>query len=285
MKDKNLKNFIFTITNNINKHQITAYSASAAFFVFLSLIPILILLCGIITYTPIEEETLLRVFSGMMPYSLEGFIATIIKEVYDKSSSYMSIAIIAIIWSAAKGILSIMNGLNIINNSRKPKNYFILRFWASIYTIVLILIVLFSLFTMVFGGLIIDLLVNELSKYFQIMYLVATLRFAVVWVVLFFLFVILYAKVPNIKTRMSYHVTGALFSATMWSLFSYLFSLYVEKTGAFGMYGSLTTLVIVLLWLYFNMQFLFYGAEINQYFLPDKIEKYEKKLNKRTEKK
>jgi len=285
MKDKSFKNFFKTISKDINKHYIPAHSASAAFFVFLSLIPILVLLCAIITYTPMEEETLLQFISGILPASMGGFISNIIKEVYAKSSSYISFAAIAVIWSAAKGILSIMNGLNLINHSKKTKNYLILRLWASVYTIILIVVILFSLYVMVFGGLIFDLLVNELSQYFQIMYLVATLRFAVVWIVLFLLFVILYAKVPNEKMKMSYHVTGALFSATMWSLFSYLFSLYVEKTGAFSMYGSLTTFIIILLWLYFNMQFLFYGAEINRYLLPMKIEQHEKKIIEQARKK
>ncbi len=285
MKDKNIFKFLKTISKDVNSHYIPAHAASAAFFVFLSLIPILILLCGIITYTPMEEDTLLTLLSGFIPESMEGFISNIIKEVYDKSASYVSLATVAVIWSAAKGILSIMNGLNLINHSKKTKNYIILRLWASIYTIILIIIILTSLFVMVFGGVIFDLLVSELSKYFQIMYLVATLRFAVVWILLFLLFVLLYAKVPNEKMKLSYHVTGALFSATMWSLFSYLFSLYVEKTGAFSMYGSLTTLVIILLWLYFNMQFLFYGAEINRYLLPIKMEQHEIHLQEQQEKK
>lgn len=285
MKDKDLKRFFKTVSTNINTHHIPAHASSAAFFVFLSIIPVLILLFVILTYTPLDQDSLFSMFEGVLPTSMEPFMISIIEDVYDKANSYFSIAIIAVVWSAAKGIHSIMTGLNVITDSKKNNNFFILRLWAAIYTIILVLILLALLIAMILGGFVFDLAMNEISRYFQIVNLVTTLRFAVVWIILVFIFMILYAKVPSEKMKLSYQIPGALFAATMWSLFSYIFSLYVDKFDAFSMYGSLTTLIVILLWLYFNMQFLFYGAEINHYLLPMKIQAYEKKEEERKEKK
>ncbi len=273
----NQKQSIFKSLSQINQHNIPTNAASAAFFVFLSLIPIAILICGIITYTPLEEDALISLLKGIIPETIEDFLGGLIREVYEKSASYMSVAVVAVIWSAAKGILAIMTGLNAIEGTKNTKSYFILRLWASLYTLLLIIMIVLLMFVMVFGGLIFDLLISELSKYFQIMSLFSALRFLVVWFLLIFLFVVLYAKVPSVKMKLRYQLPGALFTATIWSVFSFLFSKYIETTGAFSMYGSLTTLVVVLLWLYFSMQFLFYGAELNHYLLPSSSKKYEEK--------
>jgi membrane protein len=284
MEDKDLRHFFKTMQANISKHHIPAHASSAAFFVFLSVIPVLILLFSILRYTPLNQEALLSMIEGVFPASVQTFISGIIEEVYAHAGSYFSVAIVAVVWSAAKGILSIMTGLNIINDEKKNKNYLILRLWASIYTIILVLVLLLIIIAIMLGGFVFDLAMNELSDYIQIAELVSTLRFAVVWIVLVFTFVILYAKVPSVKMKLSYQIPGALFAATMWSLFSYIFSIYADSTNAFSMYGSLTTLIVVLLWLYFNMQFLFYGAEINHYLLPMKIREDEKREAIRKEK-
>ncbi|MFR5151104.1 MAG: YihY/virulence factor BrkB family protein [Ruminococcus sp.] len=60
---------------------------------------------------------------------------------------------------------------------------------------------------------------------------------------------------------------GALLIAAGWSLFSYFFSIYFDMFPGFSnMYGSLTALIMVMLWLYICMNLLLYGAEINAYF-------------------
>ena len=59
---------------------------------------------------------------------------------------------------------------------------------------------------------------------------------------------------------------GAVFTSVAWAVFSYVFSIYLEYASNMSvLYGSLTTLVVVMLWLYFCMYLLFIGAEINQY--------------------
>ena len=72
---------------------------------------------------------------------------------------------------------------------------------------------------------------------------------------------------PNRKATFKSQVPGAVLIAAGWSLFSYFFSLYFELFPGFSnMYGSLTALIMVMLWLYICMNLLLYGAEINSYF-------------------
>ena len=65
--------------------------------------------------------------------------------------------------------------------------------------------------------------------------------------------------------EMTHHVPGAVLSAAGWMIFSYVFSMYIDKFSGFSnMYGSLTTLILIMLWLYFGMYITLIGAEFNQ---------------------
>lgn len=84
---------------------------------------------------------------------------------------------------------------------------------------------------------------------------------------LFFVFLVLYRYLPNRRASLKSQVPGAFLTAVAWSVFSYLFSLYFTFFPDFSiMYGSLSTLILVMVWLYFCMNLLLYGAEINAYF-------------------
>ena len=105
--------------------------------------------------------------------------------------------------------------------------------------------------------------------------------------ILFLMFLVLFKFLPNRKANLLSQVPGALITAASWIIFSYLFSFYFEIFPGFSnMYGSLTALIIVMLWIYFLMNLMLYGAEINTYFEKDfmtakKNMKERRKLRKR----
>ena len=135
-----------------NKCHISAYSASAAFFMFLSMIPMLLLICSILPYTPVTEADLMEVMAEILPTSLVPLAINTVADVYDKSPAIVSISAVATIWSAGKGMLAVIRGLNAIQGQTKPQNYFLQRFRASIYTVILLIVILVSLIIGVFGS-------------------------------------------------------------------------------------------------------------------------------------
>ena len=84
--------------------------------------------------------------------------------------------------------------------------------------------------------------------------------------VLTILFAFIYAFVPDKKLHFREQIPGASFAAVVWSIFSWGFSLYVDWSGSYSIYGSLSIIVIVMVWLYFCMYIIFMGAYINRYF-------------------
>ena len=79
-------------------------------------------------------------------------------------------------------------------------------------------------------------------------------------------FLLMYKFLPNRKATLKSQLPGAVISAVAWSVFSLIFSIYLEYFNVSNMYGSLTTLIMIMLWVYFCMFIVLLGAEINAYF-------------------
>lgn len=259
---KNVRSFAYSMT----KKNISAFSASTAFFLFLSLIPMVAILCAILPYTPMSEETLLAVIVEYVPDTVSPLLGSVVEDVYAKSAGILSIAIIGTLWTAGKGMLALIRGLNAINDVEENRNYMVVRVVASVYTLIMIVALILSLILMVFGNLLVRLLLQDFPQTRLLFEVLMHFRFVFSWVILTVVFTLLYTFVPNRKMRFKEQLTGGMFSAVVWSIFSWCFSVYVEHFGGFGTYGSLATIVIVMLYLYFCMYIIFVGAYINCYF-------------------
>lgn len=261
-----LYNIINAFVKEINKNNISALASSAAYFLFLSLIPILMLICSIIPYTPVTEADLMNVLSQLLPNTIAPLIISIIEDVYDKSPAAVSISALITLWSAAKGIMAIKSGINLVNGVEETRNYILLRIQAAFYTVIMLCIVVFFLFVMVFGNVIADFISFNLPDFSSFWQFSMHFRFLYVWFFLTFLFACLYSWLPNRKLKFRTQIPGALFSSIVWSAFTWFFSLYAENFNTFSIYGSLATIIFVMLWLYVCMFILLIGAEVNQHF-------------------
>lgn len=260
----------------MNKKNISSFAASMAFFLFLSLVPMMILVCAILPYTSLTEQNLVNLITELTVDALDPLISNIIADVYDKSVGILSIAAITTLWSASKGILALIRGLNEVNEVEEQRNYFILRTLASFYTFIMIVILILSLAINVFGNVLLDIILAKVPETRIVVNFFMNFRFLAVWLVLTVLFTTIYTYVPNKKLRFKMQLPGAAFSAVGWSIFSYFFSLYVENTDSFSTYGSLSIIVIIMLWLYFGMYILLIGAQLNWFFEPDYTKWYGK---------
>lgn len=259
-----IRNFI----RQAARDNVSAHAAGTAFFVFLSLIPLLMLICAILPYTPITEGMLMQFAVNLTPQSANALIIYLIEEVYDRSAGILSIAAVITVWTAAKGMLALMRGLNAVNGVTEQRNYFLLRIEASFYTVLMLVGTVLTLVILVFGNKLVEIFFQDFPKLYVAAQYLLPFRFLPIWLLLTLLFAAIYTFVPRIKTKLRLQIPGALFAAVAWSVFSWGFSLYIDFFNGFGMYGNLTTVIIIMLWLYFCMYILLIGANINRYLMP-----------------
>lgn len=267
-----MKKFIKIMTgfmNRMNQDHVSAFAAQAAFFILMSFVPFLMLLLPLITYVSITKDMVVEMILQVMPDAgdFRSFLLSIIQEVYDKSTAVVPISAIFTLWSAGKGLQGLTNGVNAIYHVKETRNYVVTRIRSALYTLVFILAVIGSLILLVFGNSIQKLLTRYIPALARVTAYIIGMRTAVSLVVLALIFLMVYKFLPNRKTSFRSQVPGAVISAVAWSLFSLGFSVYLDYYDGFSnMYGSLTTIILILLWLYFCMYIVLIGAEINAYF-------------------
>ncbi len=252
----------------MRKMNIAAHAASTAFFFFLSLVPMLIVMCTILPYTPITESDLSLLIRQIVPSAAESLATALVAYVYRKSAGTLSLALVVTIWSAGKGVLALMRGLNALNEVEEKRNYFLVRVISSCYTVVMLVIIILFLVVMVFGNQLVNLILYQLPQLSFLTSFYVRFRFLFVWAILTMMFAAIYTYVPDKRLRFKEQIPGACFSAIVWSAFSWGFSLYVNRSGAFSIYGSLSIIVVVMFWMYLGMYIVLIGAWINRYFAP-----------------
>ena len=79
----------------------------------------------------------------------------------------------------------------------------------------------------------------------------------------YWMFFLLYKIVPNKKVSFKSAAQAACFSSILWEVAKQLFGWYVLHIGRFSMvYGSLSTLAIFFLWIYYSSAILLLGGEV-----------------------
>lgn len=251
-------------TENMKRENLSSFASSAAFFIFVSLVPILVVICTIIPYTPLTQENLIKILTELTPNRMDAIIVNIIEDVYVRSARVLSVAIVLTLWSAGKGVLAIVRGLNAVNEVEEERNYFVVRIVSSFYTLIMLLIVLVSMIVLVFGNHLVKMLVLRIPQLGVLFSFLLNFRFLFVWAILTLIFGAFYTFLPSKKLQFRGQLAGASFAAVIWSIFSWGFSMYVNRGGAFNVYGSLSIIVIFLLWMYFCFYIIFIGAYINK---------------------
>lgn len=247
----------------ISEDHVGAFAAQSAFFFILSFIPFLMVFVSLVKYTSITEELLVQVVKDFAPAYIEKFLVDIVGEVYDNSLQFLSITIVMAIWSSAKGAQSLLNGLNAVYRVKETRNWFVRRFWAVVYTLMFILSMIISLLLVAFGGKIQTIIPDRLGFLQKLMNGLIQSRIFILLIILIAFFLLIFKIFPNRKMTLRSQLPGAVFSALGWYFLTFLISIYVDDFNGFSVYGSLTTWVLVMIWLYFCMYILLIGGKIN----------------------
>lgn len=266
-KEKGAFHLALGFMERMRMDHISAYAAQAAYFLIMSFIPFVLFLTAIVQYTPLTYREVRQAIVGVVPENLQGFVLNIVAEVFSKSAAVLPISALMALWSSGKGMQALINGLNTIYHVRETRNWLINRIYSMFYMLLFVLALIASLLLLVMGSRIHMLISDYIPFLGNIIGRILNAKTFLVFVMQFLVFLVLYRYLPNRKASLKSQVPGAFFTAAAWSAFSYLFSLYFTFFPDFSiMYGSLSTLILVMVWLYFCMNLLLYGAEVNAYF-------------------
>lgn len=249
--------------------KISTFSAAGAYYLFMSLVPMVMLLCAVMQYTPLTQDIVMDILAEYVPDSMYRIVERIVTTIYSGGGAALTISVVLTIWSASKSMKAMMRGMDAAYSVERKENYIVFSLRACLYMLVFAAVFILSLIVMVYGGKILNVIRYFLPGSAAVDYifgLLKYLRFLVVMALLALVFMFLYHWMPALKLRYRYQWPGAAFTAVVWVIFSSIFSFYISMSNQFGAYGLIGTIIVAMMWMYFCIYFLLIGGYINHYF-------------------
>ncbi len=242
--------------------RVSLYAANASFFMVLAVFPGLLLLLGLLRYTPLEVERLGEMLAGFLPEALAEGAEELILLTYDNTSGItLGLSVVTTLWSAGRGIYGMIAGLNAVYRVEETRKYLQIRMLSVVYTFAFLLVLILTLGLHVFG----TKLLAVMQRIFRGMPAILGLRFFLLLLLQTGIFTLLYMVLPARRNRFGDSLPGALLASSGWLVFSDLYSIYVEHFAHLSnVYGSVYAVALSLLWLYCCMAILLCGGALNR---------------------
>jgi len=235
-----------------------------AFFLLLSIIPLVALIASIASNFSISIETLMELVSETFPTEIASFV----NEAIGGKSMNFNIAVfyISAFILASNGPHSMIIGSNLIYKVDN-KDYLTRRIKALFMTVVLVILITFMLLVPAYGDKIVILItdfINNNTITNTITTLYGILKYPISFILIFFCIKLLYTMAPD-KTIKSKNTTyGAMFTTITWILSTEVYSFYVTEFARYNLlYGSIANLLILLLWVYILSYIFVLGMALN----------------------
>ena len=246
-----------------NEHHAKDMAASIAYFSFFSLFPLLV---GVVAGASLFLERseiqwrLDRMLSDEFPGSAD-FLRTNIEALIDLRGAAGVASVVGLLWSASKMFGALSRGINLALDIPRSHPFFLsrLRYFGMTVLVSVLL----------FGAVVLSMAIDVLTQFdlsrfgLDVTALewlgshVASFLFisAVVWV--------LYTVVPYQRPGWREVLPGALIAAFLFEVGKAFFVIYLDNARSLqAVYGSLTSVIVLLLWLYFSARVLLFGGEI-----------------------
>lgn len=263
--------FVMRVLGKAGKDRASAYGAQIAFYILMTVFPFAILLFQLIKVAPVSQESILYTIDSLFPEYLLTTLHGILQEIYSSSSGLVPITVVTMLWTTSKVMHAMVQGLDAICTTEDSRNWLVVRAWSITYTGLLVFVaILVASSTALWSPLKVLLIRNRpggisLSAYSTIIHsvyttLVGTLALAA-----------LYKVLPRRRLRFVAQVPGAALATLAIYALSRGLTVYVGQFNGFSAYGSLTTLTLIMFWLYFTCYFIMMGAVINEVLREDEV--------------
>ena len=227
------------LLDKCKEDNIGAYAAQTAFFIMMSLVPLMMFFITLIQYTPISEAMLLQWVHQYLPDYLEPVIITILDEVFSESTGILSTTAVVAIWSASKGLHYLSDGLDEVNGVKEKRSWLILRIKAVIYTFRFLVGIVLFLVLIIFGMSLEELLIYYLPVIGGVVSKILDFRILIITPVMILLVMMAFYSLPDRKAvsghKINFHnqLPGAVLCTVVWYLFSVGVSIYVGYFNGF----------------------------------------------------
>lgn len=259
-----VRSFSKKVIDIITTPEMRILPGQLAFFFVVSLIPLIALLGAIASSFTASTVALKEAIEISMPSGAGKLLITIISS--DGLNFNIGVFFISAFILASNGTNSIINASNEIYKF-KPKDFISRRIKAIIMTFILVILLTFLLLVPVFGDTIFTILKDQggnsnAINFLHNMYQLA--KYPISLIIIYFNIKLIYVIAPDQQIESKTTTKGAIFTTISWIVASEVYSFYVETFTKYDLfYGSISNILILLLWVYLLSYIFVIGLVIN----------------------
>lgn len=259
--------FFFLIETR--KSAITTRAAAVAFTFFLALFPAIIFFFSLIPFLPIDnlQAQLLNEMHTLLPENAyQAAIVTINDLVKNQHNGLLSFGFLITLYFATNGINALMEAFNHAIHVAETRTFIKQRAISLFLFVILSMLVLTASILIIFSEVAINYAVTQgwLLSDWGILLLLTLGKWLVSSLLLFTAISLLYYFGPVNSANYQLISPGALLATVLSIIASVLFNYYVNNFGTYNkVYGSIGTIMVVMLWLEFNCLIILVGFDLN----------------------
>lgn len=252
----------------IGKDELINKATSLAYNFMLAIFPAIIFIFTLIPYVPIDhfQDQLMNLIALVLPVeAYDAVKTTLLDIVSNQNSKLLSFGFLLALIFSTNGVHTLMQAFNKSSLITETRPWLKQRLVALNLTVLISFALIFGLIIMTIGESVLEFLKTELrfkdSFWLQVINLS---RWFILVVVYFFTISILYRYGPAHAKKWRFFSAGS-WMATILAVFTFWgFSYYINNFGNYNkLYGSIGTLIVLMIWLYLNSLIILVGFELN----------------------
>ena len=243
-------------------------AASLSFRFFLAIFPGLIFLITLIPYIPINnfQDLLLEMLQDLMPaHAYEATQETFLDLLHNKQKGLLSFGFIFALYLATDGVYAMMRGFNESVHIIEKRSAIKIRLISIMLVGIITLLLTISTALIVFSGWFFGYLQQEGIITDDItLWLLLIGKWFILLGLLFTAISFLYYFGPSGNVKYRFISAGSSLATVFIILVSWGFAFYVNNFGSYNkLYGSIGTIIVVMLFINFNVFVVLLGYELN----------------------
>lgn len=246
-------------------HDVARDSAALTYYLLFAIFPLLIFVSTLLGVLELDIASITAVLAPILPSDVVDIIRTYLEYVAaNQSRQLLWFSLVFSIWFPMRSTGCLMHSLRKAFDRSAPENILLGQLRTLLFTIWMIFVIGLTLALVVVGRRALYFLSGFLPLSETFISVWGYLRFIILGLVMAISLGILYQLALGQRRPLREVLPGVGSSLAAWLLLSMAFSYYVENMARYAqLYGSIATIVVVLLWLYMSGQVLILGAELS----------------------
>jgi membrane protein len=263
-----LYNVIVFFIKGLVDGEITTRASSIAFKFFMAMFPAIIFLFTLIPYIPIEnfQTTLLSQLHDAVPENFYLLISSTITDIVSRQQGgLLSLGFILALYFASNGFLGVIVAFNSTSHSIETRKI-IQQYFISIVLVIIISVLIFASTALILlGTSVLNFLVTrDILNGDFVIFVLKFGKWIVILLMIFFSISFMYYLAPAKKQRFRFISAGSTLATILFIATTLGFNFYVNNFSKYNtLYGSIGTIIVIMMWLYLNSIALLVGFELN----------------------